>query len=423
VPHRHPGAASRPLAALLLVSLFQLLVAGACRGRDASASIIQVALHPPDGGAPASIAVTGLGNADLASLRVRPPADPRWLSLLTVTVADPGTADVPPVQGRYRIDGSTLSFTPLYPFDPGRAYRVVLDPSQLANVSDAGSGVVTAVVRLPPAATEPSTLVTAVYPAADVVAENLLRVYIEFSAPMGSSSGLDFVRLVELSGPDGKTERVDPGAFLPVEADFWSPDHMRYTLFFDPGRVKQGILPNRERGRPLVAGRRYALDIAPAWTDANGLPLKSGNRHEFRAGPAVTTGIDVSAWTILAPAAGSREPLTVRFPRPLDHGILARALGVEPTGAPGTPGAGPNAPRPAALAGRIDLGTDDVSWRFTPVAPWERGEYNLVARSFLEDPQGNQIGRGFEVSAGDPNGAPVPAPDDVRIAFRIGGLR
>jgi hypothetical protein len=42
--------------------------------------------------------------------------------------------------------------------------------------------------------------------------------------------------------------------FLPVQADFWNADHTRYTLFFDPGRVKQGILPNEQLGRPLRAG-------------------------------------------------------------------------------------------------------------------------------------------------------------------------
>ena len=66
----------------------------------------------------------------------------------------------------------------------------------------------TAVVRLPAVATEPTTVVTALHPSAEVVPENLLRVYIEFSAPMGNGAGLDFVKLVELSGSGGKTERT-----------------------------------------------------------------------------------------------------------------------------------------------------------------------------------------------------------------------
>jgi len=187
------------------------------------------------------------------------------------------------------------------------------------------------------------------------------------------------VKLVELSGPGGKNERVETGAFLPVEANFWSPDHTRYTLFFDPGRVKEGIYPNRQSGRPLRAGHQYVLDIASTWTDANGQPMKAAYRHAFRVGPAVDKAIATSEWTVTRPAAGTRDRLVVKFPRPLDHGILARALGVE-----------------AAQARRID---GESAWRrmtpvwtFTPVAPWPSGEYNLVAQSFLEDPQGNQIG-------------------------------
>jgi hypothetical protein len=81
------------------------------------------------------------------------------------------------------------------------------------------------------------------------VPENLLRMYVEFSAPMGSRQAGAFVRLLDRTS--GSDTVVDE-AFLPVEADFWSSDHKRYTLFLDPGRVKRGILPNRERGRPFA---------------------------------------------------------------------------------------------------------------------------------------------------------------------------
>ena len=59
-------------------------------------------------------------------------------------------------------------------------------------------------------------------------------------------------------------------AFLPLESDFWNADHTRYTVFFDPGRVKRGILPNRDMGRALVAGRQYTLEVNADWPDAQG---------------------------------------------------------------------------------------------------------------------------------------------------------
>jgi hypothetical protein len=57
-----------------------------------------------------------------------------------------------------------------------------------------------------------------------------------------------------------------------------------------------------------------------------------------------------------------------------------------------------------------------MRWVFTPTAPWVAGEYNLVALSFLEDPQGNRVGRAFEVfDTGDNE----PAPDAFRQAFTV----
>ncbi|HVH29678.1 MAG TPA: hypothetical protein VM818_23185 [Vicinamibacterales bacterium] len=295
------------------------------------------------------------------------------------------SGDVPDVLGRYAVADSAIVFTPLFPFDAGRTYHVRFDPSRLPRPRSTPP--ISAEVMLPAPIGEP-TYVVGLHPSADVVAENLLRIYVEFSAPMGSDGGLDFVRLVELTGPDGKTERVEQGAFLPLEADFWSPDHRRYTLFFDPGRVKDDILPNRQSGRPLRAGGRYAIDIAGAWTDANGRPLKESYRRTFQVGPAVDEPIRIADWQFDLPVAGSRNPLRITFRHPLDHAILGRALSIETD-------------RRQIVDGTVSLEAHDTAWAFTPAVPWLEGPYTLVAQSFLEDPQGNQINRAFEEQAED----------------------
>src|SRR5262249_40037029 len=155
-------------------------------------------------------------------------------------VVDPS---LPPVQGRYAVTPAGLSFTPLFPFDPGRAYVVRFDPARLPTPRQVAA--VSQVVRLAAPESYPTTRVKAIYPDVAVLPENALRLYIEFSAPMGNGAAVDFVHLFDERGQEV------PFPFLPVEADFWNRDHTRYTLFFDPGRVKQGILPNRESGRPL----------------------------------------------------------------------------------------------------------------------------------------------------------------------------
>jgi hypothetical protein len=319
-----------------------------------------------------------------------------WQSLLQVTVGDTAAEPLPPVQGRYAATDSSLTFTPLFPFDPGRSYQVAFDPARLPRPRPIA--VVTSVVRLGAIERKPVTMVTAVYPSTDVLPENTLRLYIEFSAPMGNRGALNVARLMDERG------REVPIPFLPVQADFWNADHTRYTLFFDPGRVKQGILPNEELGRPLQAGHRSTLEISADWQDAQGQPLVATYRRPFRAGPADARPLTLASWRIAPPAARTRDALVVTFPAPLDHGLLARGIGVEDGGG-------------RTIEGDVSLEAADRRWAFRPRAAWSAGEYRLVALSILEDPAGNRIGRAFEVDMARTTGD--PPPDAYHTTFKI----
>jgi hypothetical protein len=216
-------------------------------------------------------------------------------------------------------------------------------------------------------------------PSAETLPENLLRVYLEFSAPMAREHGRDFLKLLDEKGQEVKD------AFLALDVDFWSPDGRRYTVFFDPGRVKRGILPNDLFGRALVPGHRFTIAADPRWRDANGQPLASAFQHTFSVGPADMAPIRLEDWRIQAPAAGTRNPVIVTFPKPLDHGLLQRALGV--------------ATGDTAIEGDIAVGPGEIEWRFTPRAAWSSRRYDLVVLSILEDPMGNKIGRPFDVDS------------------------
>jgi hypothetical protein len=293
-----------------------------------------------------------------------------WTAVLKVAVGD----NQPPMVGQYSIDGGRVRFTPMFPLDAGRQYHVSFTPP--------GVPPITATVGLPPPDTTPKTFVAEVYPTADVIPENELRFYIHFSAPMGSRGGLDFIHLLDESGQEVK----DP--FLPLDAEFFNDDRTRYTVFFDPGRQKRGIAPIDAMGRSLTAGRSYTLVIDAEWRDGNGLPLKQVYRRSFKAGPPDEKPLDPSSWKIVAPAAGTDEPLTITFPEPLDHGLLLRALGVlTPNGKP--------------LEGEVVVGAHELTWAFTPADPWKAGAYNIVAFAMLEDLAGNRIGRAFEVDRFD----------------------
>ena len=369
---------------------------------------VRIRLSAASSGASA-VDVEGLPAADLARLEREPPARDAWQALLRVQVARADGADwmpdgLPPVLGDYAVRDGVLRFTPRFPFDPGQRYEVVFDPSLLPSAPHGSPASparpISTTIELPAPDRAPSTRVAAVYPSALEVPENHLRLYIVFSAPMGLGAGSPYIRLVdEHGGP-----LADP--FLPLDVDLWNEDRTRFTVLYDPGRVKRGILPNEEMGRPLAVGNTYVLEIDAGWRDAEGQPLVAPFRREFRVGPSQERALDPADWRLELPAAGTRDPLAVVFPAPLDYGLLQRALRVATAG--GQP-----------LAGEIRIEREETRWLFTPRTPWQPGEHQLVAAATLEDVAGNRIGRAFEVD--ESAGPGTRRATGARVPFRIAG--
>ncbi len=372
------------------------LVAAAACGRSAGAPANPaIKLTTPQSGERAYVEVTGLSRDMLDALRGAALTPDQWSTLFRVAVND----DAPGMLGAYSVADDALRFTPSYPFDPGRQYRVRFDPARLPGGGGSNAAPIVGAVGQPAQHTVPSTVVARVYPTSDVVPENLLRMYIEFSGPMGRRSGIEYLKLVD----DGGKEI--PGAFLPLDYEFWSPDHTRFTAFFDPGRVKGGILPNQQMGRALQAGRSVTLVVSREWQDQYGLPLKEDFKRVLRVSPAATRPLDPASWRVEPPpAAGNRDPVLVSFPEPLDHSLLMRALGVTRDGAP--------------VEGDIEVDRAETRWAFTPREPWRAGTYDVLALDTLEDVAGNQIGRAFEVDNFDTVDK-SPNPRRITIPFTV----
>ena len=285
---------------------------------------------------------------------------------------------MPAVAGRYLVDTS-VRFVPSFPLDAGRAYEVSFDPARLGRPDAPRIPPVRAVVSLPRVERPSSTVVTAVYPSSASIPVNQLRMYVEFSGPMGQQGGLNHIAVLDADGG----ELVD--ALLPLDTELWNGNRTRYTILLDPGRVKRDILPNRRMGRPLRESETITLVVKADWLDALGVPLKSEFRRDYRVGPPVERALDTAAWRIAPPAAGTRDPLRVTFPHPLDRALLQRALGVASAG--------------AALPGTAGIEDAETGWTFVPRDPWQPGGHTLVVAPILEDGAGNRIGRAFETVA------------------------
>ena len=216
-----------------------------------------------------------------------------------------------------------------------------------------------------------------VYPTANVLPENLLRIYIYFPRPMDLGQGIELVRLLDASGDE--VER----AFLSNRDDLWSPDRRRLTLLLDPGRVKTGLDAHEELGRALIPGQAYTFEVSGSARGADGCLLGVGTRHAFTVAAADYDPPQPALWDFAAPGVSSTDPLNVVLGTAHDHLSLAYRLRV--LDADG-----------AVVPGGISLGANEASWHFTPKEAWQPEPYALVIDERLEDLAGNRPGLLFD---------------------------
>jgi hypothetical protein len=356
------------------------------------------------------ITITGLDPAAVLQAD-RDNSFTRWSSLCRVVVNTGSGSKVPeslPIRGSYHVEGVTLTFRSRYPLDQP-AYRVVIDPSLLGKEPrkpDAHARSIPLVLELNPddrARPALPTVVKAIYPSAKVLPENLLRFYLHFSAPMSRGEAYQHIHLLDSSA------KPVADAFLEIDEELWSADGRRFTLLFDPGRIKRGLRPEQELGPALRAGNNYTLLIDRQWRDARGNPLKTDFRLSFRAGTPDRSPPSPQGWTIVPPPGGTRSPLEVRFPDSLDEALARRLIKV-------------NDQKGQFVPGHVDLDSAETRWRFTPKSSWKAGEYRLVIGKDLEDPSGNAVGRPFEVDMTGPISEKIE-PETVSLGFRIVGPR
>ena len=322
-----------------------------------------------------------------------------WSRLLPV-YADTGDllADVglPPMLGTYRVLSGILRFEPGYPLEPGVQYRAVLHPDQLP---EGRGGLVAATFKAPPRSSGPGAVVTQIYPSAEVLPENLLKFYIQFSRPMRRGHIYEYIHLRNAAGRDVELP------FLEIDEELWDPSLTRLTLFIDPGRIKRGVHPLEEIGPALQAGQRYTLVIDSASKDGIGNPLRETFHKEFLVGPPDRDPLDPEKWGIERPKAGTRAALRLTFPKPMDHALAQRLVRVTtPTG--------------AVMDGDTTLEDQERRWSFIPSRPWRGGQYQLVIQTTLEDLAGNNIGKPFEVDLVEPVQRRL-ANASVKVRFEV----
>jgi hypothetical protein len=229
---------------------------------------------------------------------------------------------------------------------------------------------------------------------------NLLRMYVEFSAPMSSGRSYEYVKLFA----EGDSLLEEPFFTAGGAVELWDPERTRLTILFDPGRIKRDLKPHEELGLPLREGKPYRLVIDSAWRDAQGRPLVRSYVKRFRVGAQDRALVRTADWRVTPPRAGSRDSLIVAIPEPLDRALLARLLTVRDASG-------------SRIDGGVAVSERERRWAFAPREPWRRAPHAVHVDTELEDLAGNNLRRLFDVAAGDTSAIGVSAVV-VRLPFQ-----
>jgi hypothetical protein len=280
----------------------------------------------------------------------------------------------PATAGRLVTDGDDLCFVPRFPFLTGTEYEVEI----------AGTVIGTA-IPMDREARGPSTEVCVIRPTSATVPRNLLRCYVEFSAPM-REAGATHVRLIDADGAPLV------GALLATEYELWDAERRRLTVLLDPARIKRGLIAHETVGYPLDEHSEVSLVVDAAFPDASGRPLRAGATRTWQVVGDERRRVTPATWTVAGVAADTTEPLEVVFDRSLDHALVGRCIDV----------VGPTGP----VDGAVVIGEGERSWQFTPTTPWTPETHRLVVDPVLEDVAGNSVQRVFDRDLSSPSDDP-----------------
>ena len=269
------------------------------------------------------------------------------------------------ILGEYSRQDDGVKFKPLIAFTPGSHYEILLN------------GRVISVLTIPEERSDPKPSLIAVYPTADTLPENLLKIYLKFSKPMRQDVSEKYLAMLNSQG-DTVSE-----VFLNLNTELWDEEGKVLTVWLDPGRIKRGLKPNKQEGTPLRKDHIYHLSVSASWPDSRGNKMVKAYTKTFIAGTRDTLSPDPALWKLGVPVAGTQQALTVDFNEPLDYALISNTImTISPSG--------------EQVQGKISVSGTERSLIFKPSSAWTAGNYILRVDTRLEDLAGNNLNRLFD---------------------------
>jgi len=318
-----------------------------------------------------------------------------------------GSGETQRLFGSYAVVGSELTFTPAAPLTPGAMYHIVFLPPGMSEEESrsafrtgfdtvTGKDKLELIHQVPQQMNAATPVVQSVHPSAQVLPANHLKFYITFSESMEQDVFMERIKLLredggEIAGPFRETE-------------LWSPDGRRLTVWVHPGRQKTGVNLNVDEGPVLRENESVTLLISGEWRAAGGQKIGADFKRTFRVAKADHEQPDPARWMVHPPKSGTRDPLRIGFPEPLDWALLQNSITI------------------AALNGNVTEGQVEVvdgerEWRFIPKSAWSAGEQIIKISAVLEDLAGNNLNGPFEVNVSASSGESRASVTELR--FRI----
>lgn len=335
---------------LLLSLIFYCLLTGCTEKKDKPVVFIEWELEKAIG---MVVPLELLGNVPQDSIA----------QLLHIHLA--GSKESIAILGHYDKREQVIIFRPVLAFTRGLTYEVRLRDQLLQQLTIPA-----------PASHVPQTVVS-VFPRLDTLPSNVLKFYIQFSGPMQEGQALEHILLIK-NGRD--TVR---SAFLDLQPELWNTDGSQLTLWFDPGRIKRDLQPNKVLGPPLLDGQQYTLVIDRGWRDSYGDSLAQPYEFAFVTAGRDETSPDPASWKLDIPRIDSRDALTIHFPEPLDYMLARNSIRIfSETG--------------TEIKGESSLDERQTTFRFLPANGWRKGKYDIEIESRLEDLAGNNLNHLFD---------------------------
>ncbi|WP_462253234.1 hypothetical protein [Ferruginibacter sp.] len=222
-----------------------------------------------------------------------------------------------------------------------------------------------------------------VYPTTDSIPVNILRFYIQFSAPMQEMNILNHIKL---SNEEGKNIT---GIFFENQYELWNEERTKVTLIVDPGRVKSGLLANNKMGRAFDAGKKYSLTIDSLLPDFNDLKLSNKFTKKFVAVQEDSFPPDTRIWKLCLPKSNTRAAILIDFNDKIDHISAYTLIKVFQD--------------KKEIQGKILLTNKEQKWTFKPDKNWKKGRYKIFINPYLEDIAANSVNQVFDHKPSDFN--------------------